>query len=183
MDAERREAGKRLAVLNGSESVKMESKRPPAGAPPADLVHGERLLWKMADVKGVFTRRLVTGYLITNFRCFVWDAEKDSVRASVPISRCEIEVSSVRVGVRTRRGGSFMPTMQQGEQAGPNLQAPQGTSVTMGELTFRVDGEVIMVFREVSEPERVKQLIDGLKALWKVPADPRVEEVVRAASG
>jgi hypothetical protein len=160
----------------------MES-RPPSDtpAPPADLVRGERLFWKMADVKGVFTRRLVTGYLITNFRCFVWDAETDKVKASVPIARCEVVVSNARAGVRSRRGGKFLPAVPPpAAEAVPAKEPEEGKPVTVGDLSFRADGETIMVFREVAEPERVKELVEGLRALAKPSSDERVEAVVRA---
>jgi hypothetical protein len=150
---------------------------------PTDLVRGERLLWKMADVKGLFTRRLVTGYLITNFRCFVWDAEADVVRASVPVSKCEVVVSSLREGVRSRRGGKFLPSMPPPAMAAepsPEMKPEPITKVTLGDVAFRADGETIMVFREVADPGRVKDLVDGLRALARPSADERVEAVIRA---
>ena len=62
----------------------------------------------MADVRGLFTKRVVTGYLVTNYRCFVWDGETDEVKASVPVARCEVVVSFMRKGVRSKRGGVFL---------------------------------------------------------------------------
>jgi len=35
--------------------------------PPPELVRGEAPYWKMADVKGLVVRHLVTGYLVTNY--------------------------------------------------------------------------------------------------------------------
>jgi hypothetical protein len=137
----------------------------------------------MADVKGVFTRRLVTGYLITNYRCFVWDAEADAVKASVPVTRCEVVVSNVREGVRSRRGGRFLPSMPPtpptSAEAATEKELEEGQTVTIGDVSFGVEGETIMVFREVAEPERVKELVDGLGARGRPPSDERVEAIVR----
>ena len=158
----------------------MEPRHPSDRAsPPADLVRGERLLWKMADVKGLLTRRLVTGYLITNYRCFVWDAEADAVRASVPVDKCEVTVSNVHSGVRSRRGGRFLPTTPAAD-AGTGKKEELGATVTIGDLSFSAEGEKIMVFREVADPERVKELVDGLRAVGKPSSDEGVEAVVRA---
>src|SRR5208283_5194404 len=143
--------------------------------PPADLVRGERLLWKMADVKGVFTRRLVTGYLITNYRCFVWDAEADAVRASVPIAKCEVVVSNARAGTRSRLGGRFVPSAPPAAaETAVEKEPEEGSAVTVGDLSFKADGETVMVFREVAEPERVKELVDGLRALGRSSSDDRI---------
>ncbi len=150
-----------------------------APKPPTDLVMGERLLWKMADVKGIITRRLIRGYLITNYRCFVWDAETDEVKASVPIDRCEVATFNLREGLKSKRGGRFVPLPPSpGEPPKTEGELIIGAKVQVGDLRFMVGGESIMVFREVTEPERVKLLVDGLRAAWKPPADPRVEEVV-----
>jgi len=159
----------------------MESRPHGDQAPPTDLVRGERLLWKMADVKGTFTRRLVTGYLITNYRCFVWDAEADAVKASVPVTKCEVVVSNAREGVRSRRGGRFLPSMPPTAAEAETEKGPEeGGSVAIGDLSFRTDGETIMVFREVAEPERVKELVDGLRVRGRSSSDDRVEVIVRA---
>jgi hypothetical protein len=37
-----------------------------------------------------------------------------------------------------------------------------------------------MVFREVAEPERVKELVDGLRVRGRSSSDDRVEVIVRA---
>jgi hypothetical protein len=138
----------------------------------------------MADVKGVFTRRLVTGYLITNYRCFVWDAEADVVKASVPVAKCELVVSNTREGARSRRGGSFMPSMPPTPPTESESEKEKGAeedqTVTIGDISFMADGETIMVFRDVVEPERVKELVDGLRALGRSSSDDRVEAIVRA---
>jgi hypothetical protein len=134
----------------------------------------------MADVKGVFTRRLITGYLITNYRCFVWDAEADAVKASVPINKCEVVVSNAKAGVRSSRGGRFLPLVPPPvAETGPE-EPEERKAVTVGDLLFKADGETIMVFREVTDPERVKELVDGLRAMAKPSSDDRIETITRA---
>jgi hypothetical protein len=161
--------------LNPKEGDPMGVEPQKSGPPPADLVEGEQLFWKMADVKGLFTRRVVTGYLITNYRCFVWDAETDAVRASVPLSRCETVVSFMRKGARSARGGRFMqpPTDEPASGVEDRL-------TTIGDVSFRVDDKTIMVFREVAEPEKVKELVDTLRVRGGFPADERLNTVVSA---
>lgn len=146
--------------------------------PPADLVEGEQLFWKMADVKGFFTRRVVTGYLITNYRCFVWDAEENVVRASVPVSRCEAIVSFMHRGVRSMRGGRFLQPPPMGEREVDD----QDRLTTIGDVSFRVGDKTVMIFREVTDPEGVKRLVDSLRLRGDKPADERIDAVVIARS-
>lgn len=126
--------------------------------PPPELVRGEAPFWKMADVKGRFVRHLVTGYLVTNYRCFIWDVESDEVSANVPIELADVTVDERRPGRRTRQGGRFM-VPQTANYVPPIIGEP----VEIGDLVFRVKGETVMVFREVAEPLKVKALIDALK--------------------
>lgn len=146
--------------------------------PPADLVEGEQLFWKMADVKGFFTRRVVTGYLITNYRCFVWDAEENVVRANVPVSRCEAVVSFMHRGVRSTRGGRFLQPPPMGEREVDD----QDRLTTIGDVSFRVGDKTVMIFREVTDPEGVKRLVDSLRLRGDKPADERIDAVVIARS-
>lgn len=112
-------------------------------------------------------RHLVTGYLVTNYRCFVWDVEGNVVRASVPISLADVTVERAREGSRTRRGGSFIVPMT-ADYVPPSMGEP----VEIGDLFFRAEGEVVMVFREVAEPAQVKALIGALRAHFKSHARP-----------
>ena len=127
--------------------------------PPPELVRGEAPYWKMADVKGLIVRHLVTGYLVTNYRCFIWDVDSNVVRASVPIDMADVTVEGSRPGKRSRRGGNFI-VPQTVNYARPTMGEP----VEIGDLFFRVKGEPVMVFRDVAEPLNVKALIDALKA-------------------
>lgn len=127
--------------------------------PPPELVRGEAPYWKMADVKGLIVRRLVTGYLVTNYRCFIWDVDSNVVRASVPIDLADVAVEGRRPGKRSRRGGNFIVPQT------VNYDRPtMGEPVEIGDLHFRVKGDPVMVFRDVAEPLKVKSLIDALRA-------------------
>lgn len=132
------------------------AKQPP---PPPDLVRGEAPYWKMADLKGLVLRHLVTGYLVTNFRCFIWDVERNVVTANVPIELADVAVEGRRKGRRSKRGGSFIVP-----QTVNYAQPTMGEPVEIGDLFFLVKGEPVMVFRDVSDPLNVKALIDALKA-------------------
>jgi hypothetical protein len=133
---------------------KAEAKEPP----PPDLVHGEMPFWKMADVKGLIVRHLVTGYLVTNYRCFIWDVENNVVTVNVPMSLAEVTLEGKRQGKRAKRGGSFIVP-----QTADYVPPPMGEPVEIGDLFFRIKGEPVMVFREVAEPLKVKALIDALR--------------------
>jgi hypothetical protein len=146
------------------------------GIPPPELVQGEMLLWKMADVKGLITRHLVTGYLVTNFRCFIWDVEKNIVEVSVPISLAELEVEGKKMGKRSMRGGSFIVP-----RTADYIPPPMGEVVEMGDLRFRVGGESVMEFREVAEQTKVKSLIEALRAQVRVPGGLGVDVLWRGA--
>lgn len=132
-----------------------------AGAkqPLPELVRGEAPFWKMADVKGFVVKRLVTGYLVTNYRCFIWDVESNVVKVNVPIELAEVTVEARRRGKRERRGGSFF-VPQTADYVPPTMGEP----VEIGDLFFRIKGETVMVFQDVAEPLKVKSLIDALRA-------------------
>jgi hypothetical protein len=132
-----------------------EAKEPP----PPELVRDEMPFWKMADVKGLIVRHLVTGYLVTNYRCFIWDVESNAVEVNVPISLADVTVEGKRRGKRSKRGGSFIVP-----QTADYVPPPMGEPVEIGDLLFLVKGEPVMVFREVAEPLKVKALIDALRA-------------------
>jgi len=138
------------------------------------------LLWKMADVTGLLVRRVVTGYLVTNYRSFVWDAGSDSVRVSVPAGAAQVTVEGRRRGRRTMRGGTFV-VPRTADRVPPTM----GEAVEVGDLFFRVaDGRVAMVFRGVTEPDRVAALATrpgtdarppagrGVDSLWMADAVP-----------
>ena len=135
--------------------------------PPPDLVRGEMPFWKMADVKGLVVRRLVTGYMVTNYRCFVWDVETNAVTFNVPIGLTDVTVDGKRLGKRTKRGGSFIVP-----QTADYVPPPMGEPIEVGDLFFRIKGETVMVFRDVAEPLKVKALIDALRAHERSHARP-----------
>ncbi|HEV2390489.1 MAG TPA: hypothetical protein VGS04_07185 [Nitrososphaerales archaeon] len=135
--------------------------------PPPELVRGETPYWKMADVKGLVVRHLVTGYLVTNYRCFIWDVESNVVRASVPIGLADVTVERRRPGKRSKRGGGFIVP-----QTVNYAQPAMGEAVEMGDLLFLVKGKPVMAFREVADPLNVKALIDALKAHSKAHMRP-----------
>jgi hypothetical protein len=132
-----------------------EAKEPP----PPELVRGEMPFWKMADVKGMILRRLVTGYLVTNYRCFIWDVQGNIVRVNVPIGLIDVTVEGKRQGKRARRGGNFI-VPQTPDRVPPTIGEP----IEIGDLFFRIKGEPVMIFTDVAEPLKVKALIDALRA-------------------
>ena len=132
--------------------------------PPPDLVEGEAPLWKMADVKGLFVRHLITGYLVTSYRCFIWNVEKNAVTANVPIAFADVTIEGVKRGKRARRGGSFIVP-----RTADYVPPAMGETVEIGDLIFRIEGKPVMVFRSVAEPAKVKALIDFMRAQVTVP--------------
>jgi hypothetical protein len=145
--------------------------------PPADLVPGEAPLWKKGDVKGFLVHQLVTGYLVTSYRCFIWDVRSNTVSVSVPVRLADVTVEGSRQGKRTLKGGSFIVP-----RIPDYVPPPMGEHVEVGDLVFRADGEVVMVFRDVAEPAKVKGLIDAVKQRVKVPAGLGVDFVWKSQS-
>jgi hypothetical protein len=145
--------------------------------PLPELVQGEMLFWKMAEVRGILIRHLVTGYLVTSYRGFIWDVEANSVRVNVPISLADVTVEGKRMGKRARRGGSFIVP-----KTADYVPPVMGEPVEIGDLLFRIEDEPIMVFREVAEPLKVKALIDALRAQARTPG-VRSVDVLWKSSG
>jgi hypothetical protein len=157
-------------------SEEAEAKEPPA----PELVKGEYLFWKKADMEGLVLRHMVTGYLVTNYRCFIWDVEKNAVTVNVPISLADVTVEGKRQGKRARQGGTFIVP-----QTINYAQPTMGESVEIGALVFRVKGEPVMVFHGVAEPAKVKMLIDALRvqlrAHQRAPRESGVESLWRGS--
>jgi hypothetical protein len=145
-------------------------------SPPPELVQGEWVFWKMADMKGLIMRHMVTGYLVTSYRCFIWDVEKNAVRVNVPISLTDVTVEGKRQGKRAKRGGCFI-VPKTADYVPPTMGEP----VEIGDLFFRVKGEPVMVFLGVAEPLKVKALIDALRAQVRVPRGLGVDALWRSA--
>ena len=83
------------------------------------------------------------------------------------IGLADVTVEGRMLGKRARRGGSFI-VPQTADYVPPTMGEP----VEIGDLLFRIKGEPVMVFREVSEPLNVKALIDALKAHASAQARP-----------
>jgi hypothetical protein len=124
---------------------------------PVDLEDGELLLWKMASVKGFFHPRVLKGYLVTNKRCFVWDASEDRVLASIGLrEKFQVTAKDVRQVKAPRRGGGRFMSAD-----GPTVHRP-GEIVLRGDLRFVQDGREVMCFPGVVDPDAVVALIQGL---------------------
>jgi hypothetical protein len=145
--------------------------------PPPELVPGEVLLWKMADVKGLITRHLVTGYLVTSYRCFIWDVAKNIVTVNVPIGLTDVMVDAKQMGKRAMRGGTFI-VPKTADYVPPTMGEP----VEVGNLVFRIESETAMVFRGVSEPVRLKSLIDALRTNVRVPSGLGVDVLWKSSA-
>lgn len=132
----------------------------------------------MGDVEGFLFRRLVKGYLVTSYRCFIWDVRSNAVTTSVPVTLADVTVENSRLGKRRLSGGSFIVP-----KTADYVPPAMGEPVEVGDLVFRVGGEPVMVFRDVAEPAKVKALIDSLRARVRVPAGLRVDLLWPSAVG
>jgi hypothetical protein len=142
--------------------------------PPPGLVTGEMPLWKMADVKGLVLRHLVTGYMVTSYRCFIWDVARNAVTVNVPVTLTDVAVEGERQGKRAKRGGSFIVP-----RTANYAQPTMGEPVEIGDLLFRIKGETVMIFRGVAEPAKLKALIDALRVQVRVPSGLGVDALWR----
>lgn len=147
------------------------SEKPHAGAPQIissiPLVDGENILWHNETMHGLLHKVVVTEEAVTNKRCLKCDTQSRSIVAQIGITRWpEVVIMNIHRVNDSLGGGVFLtprmlrlPRLPFGLYGGPR----RGNLKIFGDVSFLSEGQIIMTFENVKDPQGVKQLVEALK--------------------
>ena len=112
---------------------------------------GENLLWKAEEKKGLFKKPKT--YMITNYRIQYLDSDKEFLQ--MPIKYLDIVVMNSHRESSRNGVGAFA--------SGMGGFVSSGESVTVGDVNFLVQGNILLTIPNVIDPTGLKSLINQVK--------------------
>ena len=132
------------------------------------LDEGERILWHKETTHGLVHKEVVMEEAVTNKRCLKYDTGSKQVVAQIGLTHWpEVVIMNLHRVNDSLGGGVFLtPRMFGlpglggfGVYGGPR----RGLLKVFGDISFLIEGKVIMTFENVKDPRGVKQLVEALK--------------------
>jgi hypothetical protein len=113
----------------------------------------EQVLWKRTLTTGIIHRNPTFTDIITNERAVVLDDTLHSIVRACPMRNAVVVVTNTRRdSSQTRMGYGY-----EGHYASAGL----GTSHTVGDIQFLLNGDIVMTIHNITDPNGLKRLIDG----------------------
>jgi len=123
---------------------------------------GETVLWKHHITQNsFFSKQLIQTWIISNFRVIKVD-EKIHKAIQLPLKYIEALVINRRRDSQSR-GTTVGAGVMSGIATGMAFSQRRGTSVTVGDLVFMFNGQVLISFDGISDPEGVRRLVYMIK--------------------
>jgi hypothetical protein len=160
-DQERADASQAIPVESNPEPVSLsqpsagqEEKQTNIPSSHAPFFYpGEQILWKRTFSKGVIHREATFTEVITNFRAFVIDDIINSIVRACPLRGSVVVVTNTRRdSTQTRMGYGY---------SGRFGSAGIGTSHTVGDVQFIMNGNLILSLHNIVDPYGLKKLMEG----------------------
>jgi hypothetical protein len=131
------------------------------------LAEGERILWHRDSTHGIIRKEVTLEEAVTNKRCMKYDVPNDKVLAQAGIeSMPEVVVMNLHRVNDSLGGGIFLtprmpglPGLPVGLYGGPR----RGNLKVFGDISLMVNGNIVMTFENIKDPQGVRQLIQALK--------------------
>ncbi|HYB84655.1 MAG TPA: zinc ribbon domain-containing protein [archaeon] len=131
------------------------------------LTDGERILWHKETTHGLVRKEVTMEEAVTNKRCLKYDAQTKNIVAQIGITHWpEVVIMNVHRVNDSLGGGVFLtprmfglPGLPFGVYGGPR----RGNLKVFGDVSFLVEGKVVMTFENVKDPQGVRQLVEALK--------------------
>ena len=131
------------------------------------LTDGERILWHKETTHGLVHKEVTMEEAVTNKRCLKYDAQTKNIVAQIGITHWpEVVIMNVHRVNDSLGGGVFLtprmfglPGLPFGVYGGPR----RGNLKVFGDVSFLVEGKVVMTFENVKDPQGVRQLVEALK--------------------
>jgi len=131
------------------------------------LAGGENILWHRDSTRGIIHKEIRLEEAVTNKRCLKYDVQNHQLVAQVGIENMpEVVIMNVHRVNDSLGGGVFLtprmfglPGLPFGLYGGPR----RGKLKISGDVSIMVDGNIVMTFENVNDPQGVRQLIQALK--------------------
>ncbi len=131
------------------------------------LVEGERILWHRDSTHGIIHKELTVEEAVTNKRCLKYDVLNKKFLAQVGIENMpEVVVMNMHRVNDSLGGGIFLtprmlglPGLPIGLYGGPR----RGNLKVFGDVSLMVNGNIVMTFENIKDPQGLRQLIQALK--------------------
>jgi hypothetical protein len=131
------------------------------------LSEGETILWHRDSTHGLIHKEVTQEEAVTNKRCLKYDVPSHQIVAQVGIENMpEVVIMNVHRVNDSLGGGVFLtprmlglPGLPFGMYGGPR----RGNIKISGNVSLMVNGNMVMTFENVNDPQGVRQLIQALK--------------------
>ena len=131
------------------------------------LTDGERILWHKETTHGLLHKDVIMEEAVTNKRCLKYDTQTKNIVAQIGITHWpEVVIMNVHRVNDSLGGGVFLtprmlglPGLPFGLYGGPR----RGNLKVFGDVSFLIEGKVVMTFENVKDPQGVRQLVEALK--------------------
>ena len=161
--------GFQIQTVNPNQII-VEGQKPetkPQVASSIPLVEGENILWHRDSTRGIIHKEVRLEEAVTNKRCLKYDVQNRQTLAQVGIENMpEVVIMNVRRVSDSLGGGVFLtprmlglPGLPFGLYGGPR----RGKLKISGDISLMVNGNIVMTFENVNDPQGVRQLIQALK--------------------
>ena len=123
---------------------------------------GETVLWQHNITKNTFfSKEVLQTWIISNFRVIQID-EKTHKATQLPLKYIEALIINQRQ-VSESQGNMVGAGVVSDMASGMAFSQRHGTSMTIGDLVFMFNGQVLIVFDGISDPEGVRKLVYMIK--------------------
>ncbi len=122
---------------------------------------GEAIIWEHYFEEGIFFKKTKEFWIITNYR-IMYGNYKTDVFLQVPLKYVDVVVMNSHSSFQST-GTGYGVAMPGSLAFGVGVMNRQGTSQRIGDLTFILEGQVILEFTNVADPTGVKNLINQVK--------------------
>ena len=160
---------------NPIEIVAEQSKEgPPQISSNIPLTEGEKILWHRESTHGIIHKEVTLEEAVTNKRCLKYDVQNQKVTAQVGIENMpEVVIMNLHRVNDSLGGGIFLtprmlgiPGLPLGLYGGPR----RGNIKAFGDVSLMINGNIMMTFENVKDPQGLNQLIQALKRAHMGPA-------------
>jgi hypothetical protein len=130
------------------------------------LTDAERILWHRDSTHGLIHKEITFEEAVTNKRCLRYDVPNKRIVAQVGIDNMpEVVIMNVHRVNDSLSGGIFLTPY-----GGPR----RGNLKIFGDVSLLVDGNLVMTFENIKDPQGLKQLIQALKRAHLGPMSGRM---------
>jgi hypothetical protein len=138
------------------------------------LTEGETILWHRDSTRGLIHKQVTMEEAVTNKRCLRYDVSSKQIVAQVGIENMpEVVMMNMHRVNDSIGGGVFLtprmfglPGLPIGLYGGPR----RGSIKIFGDVELMVNGNIVMTFENIKDPQGMRQLIQALKRAHLRPA-------------